>query len=33
MANKKKTVIYFAPHQDDELLTMGLDICASRRCW
>lgn len=29
MANKKKTVIYFAPHQDDELLTMGLDICAS----
>lgn len=29
MALKKKTVLYFAPHQDDELLTMGLDICAS----
>lgn len=25
----KKTVLYFAPHQDDELLTMGLDICRS----
>lgn len=24
-----KTVLYFAPHQDDELLTMGLDICRS----
>ena len=25
----KKTVLYFAPHQDDELLSMGLDICRS----
>ncbi len=23
------TTIYFAPHQDDELLTMGIDICSS----
>ncbi|MBQ9517407.1 MAG: PIG-L family deacetylase [Eubacterium sp.] len=23
------TVLYFAPHQDDELLTMGIDIAAS----
>lgn len=25
----KKKIIYFAPHQDDELLTMGIDICTS----
>lgn len=25
----KKTILYFAPHQDDELLTMGIDICNS----
>ena len=25
--NHKKTVLYFVPHQDDELLTMGIDIC------
>lgn len=25
----RKTVLYFAPHQDDELLSMGADICAS----
>jgi len=24
-----KTVLYFIPHQDDELLTMGIDICNS----
>lgn len=29
--NHKKTVLYFAPHQDDELLTMGIDICSSLR--
>lgn len=23
----KRTVLYFSPHQDDELLTMGIDIC------
>lgn len=27
----KKTILYFVPHQDDELLTMGLDICRSVR--
>lgn len=27
----RKTMIYFAPHQDDELLTMGVDILASLR--
>ena len=26
---KRKTMLYFAPHQDDELLTMGIDICNS----
>ena len=26
---RKRTILYFAPHQDDELLTMGLDICDS----
>lgn len=26
---KRKTLLYFCPHQDDELLTMGIDICAS----
>lgn len=29
MSFRKKTVLYFAPHQDDELLSMGVDICAS----
>lgn len=30
----KKTILYFAPHQDDELLTLGLDICRSvRKKW
>ncbi len=24
---KPKTILYFAPHQDDELLTLGTDIC------
>jgi len=27
MADKKDIVLYFSPHQDDELLTMGVDIC------
>ena len=26
-----KTMLYFAPHQDDELLSMGIDICNSIR--
>lgn len=26
---EKKVVIYFAPHQDDELLTLGVDACRS----
>lgn len=26
---KRKTLLYFAPHQDDELLTMGIDISSS----
>ena len=26
---KSKTVLYFAPHQDDELLTMGIDVANS----
>lgn len=26
---KKNTMLYFAPHQDDELLTMGIDISTS----
>ena len=25
----KNKVLYFVPHQDDELLTMGIDICAA----
>lgn len=29
MFHKRKTKIYFAPHQDDELLSMGVDVCAS----
>lgn len=29
MFGKRKTKLYFAPHQDDELLTLGVDICAS----
>ena len=29
MFQKQKTMLYFAPHQDDELLTMGIDICNS----
>lgn len=29
MAQKSKTILYFAPHQDDELLSMGIDICTS----
>ena len=27
--NKTKTVLYFVPHQDDELLTFGIDIANS----
>ncbi len=27
----KKTIIYFAPHQDDELLSMGIALCISLR--
>ena len=27
--NRKETLLYFTPHQDDELLTMGIDICYS----
>lgn len=26
---KRKTMLYFCPHQDDELLSMGIDICSS----
>lgn len=29
MIHKQKTYLYFAPHQDDELLTMGIDISSS----
>lgn len=29
MFAKRKTMLYFVPHQDDELLTMGIDICRS----
>ena len=25
----RKTLLYFVPHQDDELLTMGIDICSA----
>ena len=27
--SQKKTILYFSPHQDDELLSMGIDICNS----
>lgn len=27
----RKTVLYFCPHQDDELLTMGINICSDVR--
>lgn len=27
--SNKKTILYFVPHQDDELLTMGIDICSA----
>lgn len=27
MTEKKDVILYFSPHQDDELLTMGVDIC------
>ena len=27
--SKRKIKVYFVPHQDDELLTMGIDICTS----
>ena len=26
---QKKTILYFSPHQDDEILSMGIDICNS----
>ena len=29
MFHRKKTMLYFAAHQDDELLSMGIDICRS----
>ena len=29
MFQRKRTMLYFAPHQDDELLSMGIDICRS----
>ncbi len=29
LTKPSNTVLYFAPHQDDELLTMGIDIAAS----
>lgn len=29
MLFRKRTVLYFSPHQDDELLSMGIDICTS----
>lgn len=29
MFAQSKKIIYFAPHQDDELLTMGIDLCAN----
>ena len=29
MFSQRKKIIYFAPHQDDELLTMGIDICCN----
>lgn len=27
--SRKRTILYFSPHQDDELLSMGIDICNS----
>ena len=27
--SSEKTILYFSPHQDDELLSMGIDICNS----
>lgn len=27
--SQKRTILYFSPHQDDELLSMGIDICNS----
>ena len=27
--SQQKTVLYFSPHQDDEVLSMGIDICNS----
>ena len=29
--SQQKTVLYFSPHQDDEILSMGIDICNSVR--
>ena len=29
--SRQKTVLYFSPHQDDEILSMGIDICNSLR--
>lgn len=29
VCSQKKTILYFSPHQDDELLSMGIDICNS----
>lgn len=29
MLRRKRTMLYFAAHQDDELLSMGIDICRS----
>lgn len=31
MFRKRKTFLYFCPHQDDELLTMGIDICTETK--
>lgn len=31
MFPQRNKIIYFAPHQDDELLTMGVDICRNAR--
>ena len=31
MFRKRKSILYFAPHQDDELLSMGIHICSSVR--
>lgn len=29
--SRQKTVLYFSPHQDDEILSMGIAICNSVR--